>query len=85
MAAGIDGIEKKTAPGVKVGEEGKDAVATLPEDLKEAVGELEDDKVVKDALGEEFVKVYAKVKRDEWRAFLSNVTQWEIDSYLTRI
>ena len=54
-------------------------------DYKEAVMELEKDDVVIKALGEEFVKVYTKVKRDEWRSFVSEVTQWEIDNYLTRI
>ena len=58
---------------------------TLPEDLKEAVCELCGDKVITDALGSEFAAVYTKVKRDEWRNFLSEVTGWEIDNYLTRI
>lgn len=81
MAAGVDGIEKKTEPVIG---EGADT-NTLPEDLKEAVGELENDSVLIDALGSDFVKAYSKVKRDEWRSFLSEVTQWEIDNYLTRI
>lgn len=81
MAAGIDGIESGTAPSAKVGEE----AATLPEDLKEAVGELCADSLLTKTLGKEFVNVYTKVKRDEWRAFLSEVTQWEIDNYLTRL
>jgi len=85
MAAGMDGIDNKTTPGVKVGEEVGSSVATLPEDLKEAVAELNGDDVIINALGKDFADVYTKVKRDEWRAFLSNVTQWEIDSYLTRI
>ena len=37
------------------------------------------------ALGEDFVKVYLKIKRDEWRDFIANVSQWEIDNYLTRL
>ncbi len=81
MSAGIDGIEKKTEAGAKVGED----AATLPEDLKEAVMELMRDDIIVDALGREFADVYSKVKRDEWRAFLSEVTPWEIDNYLTRI
>ncbi len=85
LAAGLDGIEKKTAPGPEYSSADAQNAKTLPEDLKEAVMELEKDDVVIKALGEEFVKVYTKVKRDEWRSFVSEVTQWEIDNYLTRI
>ncbi|MBR6158964.1 MAG: glutamine synthetase [Lachnospiraceae bacterium] len=85
LAAGIDGIEKKTAPGCKLGEASADEIQRLPEDLKEAVAELEKDEVITNALGEEFVKIYTQVKRDEWRSFLSEVTPWEIDNYLSRI
>ncbi|MCR5591463.1 MAG: glutamine synthetase family protein [Lachnospiraceae bacterium] len=85
LAAGFDGIEKKTELGSRWGSEEASSAATLPEDLKEAICELGNDDVIVDALGRDFMKYYTKVKRAEWRAFLSEVTQWEIDSYLTRI
>ena len=86
MAAGLDGIEKKTQPGAEVGKESANGTETLPEDLKEALGELENDEVLIKALGDDFVKMYTKVKRKEWRAFISSaITDWEIDNYLTRI
>ena len=84
LAAGLDGINNKTAPGPEYGTEDENC-ACLPEDLKEAIEELGKDKVIVDALGKEFVDVYTKVKRLEWRDFISSVTQWEIDCYLTRI
>ena len=85
LAAGLDGIEKKTVPGMKY-EKGCEASApTLPEYLKEAIDELQKDEVLTEALGSDFVDIYTKVKHDEWRAFLSEVTPWEIDNYLTRI
>lgn len=84
FAAGLDGINNKTAPGCEYGT-GDENCACLPEDLKEAIEELGKDKVIIDALGKEFVDVYTKVKRAEWRDFVSNITQWEIDCYLTRI
>ena len=85
LAAGLDGIEKKTMPGMKY-EKGCEASApTLPEYLKEAIDELQKDEVLTEALGSDFVDIYTKVKHDEWRAFLSEVTPWEIDNYLTRI
>jgi glutamine synthetase len=82
MAAGLDGIKNRTAPGVKYGQEGAEY---LPEDLKEALGELAKDEVITQALGKEFTETYIKIKRDEWRDFMSCVTQWELDNYLTRV
>ncbi len=83
MAAGIEGIEKKTAPLAKQGSEKN--VKTLPEDLKEAVVELSKDELLVETLGKDLANVYMEVKHDEWIAFMQQVTQWELDNYLTRI
>ena len=85
MAAGLDGIEKKTAPGPVLGEADESGIRFLPEDLKEAVEELGKDSLLVDVLGEEFVKVYTLIKRKEWRDFICSVTPWELDTYLTRV
>lgn len=82
MAAGLDGIKKKTSPGPKYSGDGSEY---LPEDLKEALGELEKDDIITGALGKEFIDIYIKIKHDEWRDFMSCVTQWELDNYLTRV
>ena len=85
MAAGFDGLDKKIMPGAFEGSREGSSVPTLPEDLKEAVCELGNDDIISNVLGREFTDVYIKVKRDEWRSFISEVTAWEIDNYLTRI
>lgn len=85
LAAGIDGIENQTSPGPSIDEADPETFAYLPEDLKEALGEFANDAVVTNALGAEFAKIYTKIKRDEWRSFMCEVTSWEIDNYLTRI
>lgn len=85
LAAGIDGISKKTAPGCKADKALTEEVEALPEDLKEAVTELGKDQVLVSALGPDFIRIYTRIKRDEWRDFMSRVTRWEIDNYLTRI
>ena len=88
MAAGLDGIKNRTAPGVKYGQDSRAYPLQrfrLPEDLKEALGELAKDEVITQALGKEFTETYIKIKRDEWRDFMSCVTQWELDNYLTRV
>ncbi|MBQ6575628.1 MAG: glutamine synthetase [Lachnospiraceae bacterium] len=84
LAAGLDGIENRIEPNTVAGSEDKNT-PTLPEDLKEAVSEFVSDDVLKDALGAKFSEIYKEVKHNEWRAFISDVTQWEIDNYLTRI
>jgi glutamine synthetase len=97
LAAGLDGI----AQGLDAGEPNADNLYThsyeeltarglraLPANLLEAVGELEQDPVLREALGrgrnEDYVDYYARVKRDEWFRYHEQVSQWEIDEYLTR-
>ena len=73
------------SPGPSIDEITPEKTCYLPEDLKEALGEFSGDEVITGALGKEFSDIYIKIKRDEWRSFISEVTQWEIDNYLTRI
>ena len=79
------GIENKLSPGPSLDESDKEKDRSLPEDLREAIDELNKDKIVKGALGTEFTDIFTKIKRTEWRSFISEVTPWEIDRYLTRL
>ena len=85
LMAGLDGIENKLSPGPSLDESDKEKDRSLPEDLREAIDELNKDKTVKGALGTEFTDIFTKIKRTEWRSFISEVTPWEIDRYLTRL
>ena len=60
MAAGIDGLGNRLEPPSDTEDHGK----TLPSSLSEALSALEADKVLCDALGEEFVRWFLMVKRD---------------------
>ena len=97
LAAGLDGIEQ----GLDAGEPNSENLYTksyeelterglraLPANLLEAIGELEQDDVMREALGtargEDYVDYYARVKRDEWFRYHEQVTDWEIKEYLTR-
>ena len=54
----------------------------LPQSLPEALNELKNDEVVQTALGpiyDEFIKV----KEAEWADYHRQVSQWEVDRYLT--
>ena len=83
LGAGMDGIKRSTDPGA-VGS----GVSTraLPPTLLHAVEDFEGDAVVTgvlDAAGAGVARYFANVKREEFFAYHSAVSQWEIDQYLT--
>jgi glutamine synthetase len=82
LGAGIDGIKRSADPG-GIGGQGP---SPLPRTLLHAVDEFEGDPVVTgvlDAVGDGVAGYFANVKREEFFAYHSAVTQWEIDQYLT--
>ncbi len=91
LAAGLDGIENKIDPGEPnlgnmyerpLHEVLESGTKILPQSLFEALDELRRDEVIKSALGviaDEFISLKAK----EWETYDQQVTQWEIDEYLT--
>jgi glutamine synthetase len=56
----------------------------LPHDLNEALDELEKDDVIKLALGEHVTRHFVEAKRQEWRDYITQVSAWELDSYLAK-
>jgi glutamine synthetase len=97
LASGLDGI----ANGREAGEPNSDnlydytyeeltarGLEALPANLFDAIGELERDPVLREALGrgrdEDYVDYYARVKHDEWFRYHEQVTDWELNEYLTR-
>ena len=97
LAAGLDGINNKLDAGepnsenlytIPYKELRSRGIETLPANLAEALGELERDDVLREALGrgrdEDYVDYYIGVKRDEWNRYHEQVTPWEIKEYLTR-
>jgi glutamine synthetase len=97
LAAGLDGILNKLDSGepntdnlysISYDDLRGRGLETLPMNLLEAVGELERDDVLREALGrgrdEDYVDYYIRVKRDEWNRYHEQVTPWEIKEYLTR-
>ena len=91
LGAILDGIENKIEPPAQIEEniyemtkaELKErGIASLPSSLKEAVKALENNEVVKDSLGEHIVNEFTTAKKIEWDRYRTQVTQWELDSYL---
>jgi glutamine synthetase len=91
IAAGLDGIEKGLSlpdpveeslfemDSSRVAERG---IQELPGTLGAAIEELKADPVVCDALGDHVLEHYIEAKTEEWNAYRTQVTQWEIDRYL---
>jgi glutamine synthetase len=61
-------------------------VETLPENLLDATRELEEDEVLRKALGkardEDYIDYFVRRKRREWQQAHEQITKWEIDRYL---
>ena len=83
LAAGLDGIARKTAPGPRLdinmytdGHMVKDA-KRLPLNLLDALRAFENSPVLAAALGESFVKSYAKLKHAEWNEYAAHLSSWE--------
>ena len=91
LAAGMDGVARRLDPGepnltnmyeLGLEEIARRGIRLLPQTLSEALGELRSDEVVQGALGviyDEFVEL----KEAEWKEYHRQVSQWEIDRYLT--
>lgn len=84
FAAGYRGMKDQVEPDEVLksfGPEGK----YLPENLKDAVECLQGSELMKRVLGEEFINIYAKAKKQEWRDYMLQVSDWEIDRYLYKM
>ena len=93
IAAGIDGIRRELEPPAPVAgmAYGMEGVTDLPTGLGQALDALEADTVLREALGEEFIKLFVAVKRHEIEKartaisyfgepeFRDKVDQWERD------
>lgn len=94
LAAGLDGVDREVDPGEPLYErntyamsrEELSAFTPVPATLWEALGELEKDETLRDAMGKgpkgDFVDFFVREKRDEFAEYHSQVSKWEIDRYL---
>jgi glutamine synthetase len=88
IAAGLDGIAKKSHPGKRLdidmyqyGHTVTDA-PKLPLNLLDALRNFEKDSELRAPLGAEFCDAYVKLKTNEWNSYASHLTQWERENTL---
>ena len=91
LAAGLDGIKNKMDPGKVMDynifdltkkERIERGIETLPSTISESADYLENDNVLKRALGEHVVDNVLRLARAEWDAYRVQVHDWEIQRYL---
>ena len=89
LAAGLDGIRRElqvpeaTEENIYLLEKPNYAsYPLLPTSLNQALRALEEDEVVRNALGAHTHEVFINAKRLEWEDYRLEVTDWELDKYL---
>ncbi|MEX2425400.1 MAG: glutamine synthetase, partial [Thermomicrobiaceae bacterium] len=92
LAAGLDGVENKTPLPEPVEENlyhftdedlKRRNVQMLPATLGEAIQEMSNDDVIREALGEHVYERLTEAQQQDWDSFRQNVSQWELDRYLS--
>ncbi len=91
IEAGLDGVNKKIDPGEFVNydmsplsdeEKIRRGLRLLPMNLNEALRNLEDDRKLREVMGDLLFEEYLRNKWYEWTQYRDKVTQWERDHFL---
>lgn len=87
VAAGLEGIEKRIEPVCFAPDcyERGEKVDSLPSTLLEAVEAFKKDELMEQVFGGEFCKVYTDMKLEEWKDYMLQVSDWELNRYLYRL
>ena len=92
VAAGLDGIENEIDSGppldvnvweLSAADRKKFKITSLPANLGEAIEELEKSDTMREVLGEHLFTNFVESKKKEWSEYISQVSTWELDRYLT--
>ena len=93
LGAGLNGIEEDIDPGdpldlnmyeLSDAELRKMGVAELPRTLLEAIDAFSADSLSEQVMGPQLKQAYVDLKYGEWWDYHNHVSDWEIDTYLTR-
>ena len=93
LTAGLEGIEHELEPPkpvnanifeMSLAARKKKRILSLPENLQEAVNAMKQSSLAKDVLGQHVYDKYIEAKESEWDDYRAIVSQWELDSYLTK-
>ena len=91
LRAGLDGIVNQIMPPkcvegnifeMSAQQRKENGIEELPGTLIEAIYDMENDMLVRKALGDHAYGKYIEAKKKEWHRYRSQVTEWEINEYL---
>jgi len=83
LAAGLDGIRREIDPGEPTMKNAyNEDYERLPRTLWAALSHLEDDDVLRDALGSPLIDSFVRLKRDEFNRSMDHISEWEREEYL---
>ena len=94
LAAGLEGIEneyklptsfEKNVHAMTSTDRKNEGIESLPQNMWEAIQITENSSLVKNSLGEQVFNSFIKNKKIEWEAYSSQVSQYELDRYLTML
>jgi glutamine synthetase len=92
LHAGLEGIARgyELAPPMETNlyhlsaeERTERGITSLPETLGEAIEEFSKSDLMRRAFGDHIFDAYVKLKRSEWDEYRVQVSQWEVDRYLS--
>jgi glutamine synthetase len=91
LAAGMDGIRNEIMPPESVDaniyalsakERKQMGIESLPGSLLEAAREFEKDPLIQSVLGKDLSEKYLAYKKEEYRQYRAQITDWEVQNYL---
>ncbi len=92
LAAGLKGVEENYELPEPIEEDifemsaaqrEKRGITTLPGSLAEAIAEVENSELVREALGKHVFEKFVENKKIEWDRYRTTVTEWELKKYLS--
>ncbi|MHB1362209.1 MAG: glutamine synthetase family protein [Thermoleophilia bacterium] len=92
LQAGLDGIEngyeiedpmEMNLYDLSDAERDEMGIKTLPDSLGAAIKEAENSELLKKALGDHIFNRFIEIKKKEWNDYRVQLTQWEMDRYLS--
>jgi len=91
LQAGLDGIINSMTPAkaidrniyqMELAERSANGIYDLPSSLHNALKDLGNDEIIKEALGEHIYRNFEKAKQLEWSSYRQTVSEWERKRYL---
>ncbi len=92
LEAGLDGIRNDLMPPAEITENiydmkdvilSKKHIEKLPTSLMESIEELQKDELIINSLGNHVISQYVVGKTQEWNEYITRVSNWEVNKYIT--